>query len=224
MAKSFRFPTPQNRTTISGSTGSGKSQFGMWLLSTRDILDRPWVIFDPKGDDLIAELPAQELPIGAAPPKEPGLYVMRPIPEFHDAWVEKFFWQCWAQEDIGLFIDEGYMVPKNSKAFQALLTQGRSKYIEMIMLTQRPVRCHPMMFSESDFLSIFRLNKPQDRETIYDYVSDSTDVNVRLRLPEYNSYWYDVGQDTCFTLKPAPSRNTIIEAFQRFAKRTVRVL
>lgn len=175
---------------------------------------------DPKGDELIAELPTEEIPLGARPPKSPGLYVMRPIPGLHDAWIEQFMWQCWEQEDIGLYIDEGYMIPRNSKAFLALLTQGRSKHIEMIMCSQRPVWCHPMMFSESDFLQVFRLNKPQDRDTLQDAIS----VDIRKRLPEYYSYWYDVGRDRGFTLKPVPERDTIVEGFERFKKRRLRVL
>jgi hypothetical protein len=216
----FRFPNPTNRTAIVGSTGSGKSQFATWLLSTRNIDVRPWVIIDPKGDDLIGELPCEEIMRGEKPPREPGLYVMRPLPGTDDAWLEQFLWQCWSQEDIGIYIDEGYMIPRYSKAFQALLTQGRSKNIEMIMLSQRPVRCHPMMFSESDYLVVFRLNKPQDRETMQDAMS----MNINKRLPEYNSYWYDVGRDKGFTLKPAPDRDDIVEAFERYAKRRVRVL
>lgn len=220
MAKTFRFPSPQNRTTIGGSTGSGKSQFAVWFLSTRNIADRPWVIVDPKGDELIADLPVLELSPGSKPPREPGLYVIRPLPGLHDDWLEQFFWQCWVQEDIGLYVDEGYRVPRNSKAFLALLTQGRSKHIEMITCTQRPVLCHPMLFSESDFLVLFRMNKPTDRDTMSDYISAS----VKKRLPEYNSYWYDVGQDACFPLKPAPSRDEILDRFDRFKKRKVRIL
>lgn len=217
---SFRFPKPTNRTAIVGSTGSGKSQFACWLLSTRNIHERPWTIIDPKRDELIAELPAQEILPGGKPPRAPGLYVIHPMPGTDDAWLEQYLWDVWAQEDHALYIDEGYMIPRNSKAFQALLTQGRSKHIEMIMLSQRPVWCHPMMFSEADFLSVFRLNKPGDRDTIQDAIS----VNIQKRLPEFHSYWYDVGRDRGFQLKPAPSRGQIIEAFDRFDKRKVKVI
>lgn len=220
MTKSFRFPDRQKRITIGGSTGSGKTFGGVFLLSQCDILDRPWVIFNPKGDDLIAELPTTVLPVGSSPPKVPGLYEVQPVPELHDEWLERFLWQCYHQEDIGLYFDEGYMVPRNSKAMLALLTQGRGKYIQMIMLTQRPVMCHPMMFSESDFLWIYRFNKPVDRDTISQYIS----ADVKKRLPEYHSYWYDVGQDACFTLGPVPDKKTLIASFDRFEKRHVRAM
>jgi hypothetical protein len=178
------------------------------------------VIFNPKRDKTIKLLPTILLPPGSRPPTEPGLYEVQPLPEVHDAWLERFLWQCWEQEDLILYFDEGYMVPRNSKAMLALLTQGRDKYIQMIMCTQRPVLCHPMMFSESDFLWIFRFNKPIDRDTIAQYIS----ADVKKRLPKFHSYWYDVGEDACFTLKPVPGKSELIASFDRFAKRRVGML
>ena len=216
----FRFPKKTQRITIGGSTGSGKTYGALWLLSQCDIDVRPWVILNPKKDPTIADVPTTILPVGSKPPKAPGLYEIQPVPEIHDAWVERFLWQCWQQEDIGLYIDEGYMIPRNSKAMLALLTQGRSKYIQMIMLTQRPVLCHPMMFSESDFLWVYRFNKPIDRDTISQYIS----ADVKKRLPEFHSYWYDVGQDACFVLGPVPDKAELIASFDRFEKRRVRTM
>lgn len=220
MSQGFRFPDPTKRTAFVGSTGSGKTQGAAWLLSTRNINDRPFVIVDPKRDALLGELGAQEIKPGDNPPRAPGLYIMHPMPGMHDELLERFLWKCWEQEDIGLLIDEGYMIPRHSKAFLALLTQGRSKHIEMIMCSQRPKWCHPMMFSESDFLAVYRLNKPEDRDTMQDAMS----MNIKKRLPEFNFYWYDVGRDTGFHLKPVPSRSQIISSFERFKKRKVSVI
>lgn len=217
---SFRLPGPTNRTSIVGSTGTGKSQFATWLLSTRNIQDRPWTIIDHKNDELISELPTQDLDISSAPPKAPGLYRINPIPEVHDEWVEKYLWQILHQEDHGVYIDEGYMIPRNSRGLKALLTQGRSKHIEMIMLSQRPAWCHPMMFSESEFLSVFRLNKLEDKQRMQGNIS----VDVMKRLPEYHSYWYDVGRDNGFVMKPVPDRETIIRSFDKHIKRRVTVI
>jgi hypothetical protein len=217
---SFRLPGRDNRTAVVGSTGSGKSQFAVGLLSTRDFHIRPWVIFDPKNDSLIAELDATELPRGSKPPTDPGLYVIHPLPDVDDAWVEGFMLQCWMQENIGLLIDELYMISRYSKSFKFLLTQGRSKHIEMIMCSQRPAWCHPMSFSESDFLSVFRLNKPEDRKTMQDAMS----LNIKERLPQFNSYWYDVGRDKGFILTPAPSRDELIQRFRARLGRKVRMI
>lgn len=216
----FRWPGPTHRTSVVGSTGTGKSFFAVNLLSTRNINDRPWTIFDPKNDQLIGELPTQDLPVGSSPPKAPGLYRINPIPDLHDEWIERYMWEMWKQEDHGFYIDEGYMISRHSNSLKALLTQGRSKHIEMIMLSQRPAWCHPMMFSESDFLSIFRLNKLEDRQRM----QSNSSVNVMKRLPEYHSYWYDVGRDNGFVMKPVPRKDVLIKSFDRFIKRKVTVI
>ena len=115
----------------------------------------------------------------------------------------------WEQENCGLFIDEGYMIAK-SKAFVALLTQGRSKNIPLLTLSQRPRLVTPFAFSEADYLMIFRLSKPEDRKTMQDYV----DQDISKRLPPYHSYWYDVTRDALTVLRPVPDREWIKAAIQ----------
>src|ERR1700751_6052757 len=93
----FRFPKPTQRTVILGATGSGKSVFGLWVLSYMNFEDMPWVIVDYKGDDLLEEIledhnwkvtrnrvvrgfnsPIKEISPTDPVPKKPGLYYMRP--------------------------------------------------------------------------------------------------------------------------------------------------
>jgi len=129
-----RLPDSTKRTAVIGSTGSGKTRGGIWLLSSRDWDVRPWVIIDFKHDDFIARIPGlQEIRVTDAPPKRPGLYVVRPHPD-DQAELDQFMYRCWDQENIGLFFDEGLMVGKNGRSrwMRALLTQGRSKHIPMI--------------------------------------------------------------------------------------------
>jgi hypothetical protein len=76
------------------------------------------------------------------------------------------------------------------------------------------------MFSESDFQCVFRLNKPKDT----DVLQDTMTMNIKKRLPEYHSYWYDVGRDRGFILKPAPGRDELIASFDRQLKQKVKVL
>ena len=152
-----KLPTPDKRTSVIGSTGSGKTQFAVWLLSSRDFHIRPWVIFDFKGDKLIADLGAIELSVHSNPPKNPGLYIVRPLPGDEVA-VSAFLQKCWAQEYIGIYIDEGYMLPKLDRWFRACLTQGRSKLIEMIILSQRPVWMDKYVFTEANYFAVFKLS------------------------------------------------------------------
>jgi DNA helicase HerA-like ATPase len=85
-------PRFDKRTAIIGSTGSGKTQLAVWLLSSRDFHKRPWIIFDFKGDELIEAIGPREINVYGAPPKKPGLYVVRPIPGRDDKAVEDFLW------------------------------------------------------------------------------------------------------------------------------------
>ncbi len=207
-----RFPGVSNRTTVVGSTGSGKTRFGIWLLSVADWGNIPRVIFDFKGDDLVAKIEragyAKVLSILSNPPRKPGLYIVRPSPHELQA-VEDFLWKCWKQEKIGLFFDEGSMTAK-SKALNAILTQGRSKCVPVITLSQRPVWLSRYVFSESEFFAIFRLNHRDDRDTVRAFVNTEQEVP---RLP-YHCLWYDVGQDRAVIFSPVPKDPQIVEGFR----------
>ncbi len=205
-------PRSDKRTAIIGSTGSGKTQFAVWLLSRRDYERRPWVIFDFKGDQLIAEIEgvgAKEISIFGAPPKKAGIYIVRPIPELHDQAVEQFLWACWKQEYIGIYIDEGYMLGQRNAALNACLTQGRSKNIEMIILSQRPVWMSKFVFSESNFFAVFNLTLDSDRKHVQGYIGNHA-INL---LPKYNCLWYDVDNQDGVTFEPVPKASEIIASF-----------
>lgn len=205
-----RLPKYDDRTAVIGSTGSGKTQFAVWLLSNRDLNARPWIIFDFKGDDLIAQIGAIEISIFGGIPKQPGLYVVRPIPELHDDAVKDFLWKIWRRENVGIYIDEGYMLGTRNPALNACLTQGRSKHIEMIVLSQRPVWMSKFVFSESTFFAIFNLTLEDDRKFVSGYVGGQS-IKV---LPRFNCLWYDVNQQQAHFFKPVPSRDEIIATFE----------
>lgn len=214
-----RFPGNQNRTTIIGPTGSGKTVFAIWLLSTCKTLDwKKWpvIVFDFKGDEFIEQIEdiggATEISVHKPPPKKPGLYVVRPHPHETEA-VEQFLWRVWANGYTGLYFDEGYMVGK-SKALNAILTQGRSKRIPVMILLQRPVLAPRFCFSEAQYYAIFYQHDSRDVDTVKSYVN--ADVG-QFRGP-YHALWYDVGanagrgQATVFS--PVPPQAEILEVFR----------
>lgn len=212
------FPGPEDRTTIIGSTGSGKTVFGMWLLSTCKSLDwknRPVIIFDFKGDKMVRALmadgSAEEIDITKRPPRKAGLYVVRPLPDqVHQ--VDVFLRQVWMQEETGLFIDEGYELRK-SNGFLAILTQGRSKQIPCIMNLQRPVYAPRFCFTEAQYYAIFYQNDKRDVKTVQEFVN--ADVS-RFRGP-YHAMWYDVGANAgrgrATIFKPVPDTPQILDTF-----------
>lgn len=208
-----RLPKGDNRTVVVGSTGSGKTQFAVWLLSQRASLTIPVYIFDYKGDILIERLEdegvAQEISIFGAPPKKGGIYILRPIPELHDKAVEAFLWACWERGRCLIYIDEGYMFDPRNPALNACLTQGRSKRIEMIILSQRPRFMSKFVFSEASFYALFNLTHIDDRK----YLSTWVGKKELTILPKYYCLWYDIENQNEATFAPVPDADTIIASF-----------
>lgn len=209
---SVSLPDQDDRTVIVGSTGSGKTFMGVWLLSTRNYSERPAIIFDFKGDSLIGALPAKEIQIRSAPPKAPGLYVVRPLPTVDDTAVIDFLWKIWKGEGYILYIDEGYMIGRANPAFNAILTQGRSKNIEVITLSQRPLWLSRFVFSEATYFSIFNLTDLEDRKTVSRFVPLEV-YSPKTRLARFHSVWYDVAAGEGADFLPVPSRREIIARF-----------
>lgn len=200
----FRFPDDSQRTAVIGRTGSGKSVAGFWLLSESNFDEKPWVIIDYKYDELINSIDRiKEIGINEVP-KHPGLYKVHPHPDQAES-VDAWLWKIWAQEDVGLLVDEGYMLPDKG-GFRAILTQGRSKRIPVITLSQRPVWLSRFVFSQADFHAVFHLNDDRDTQTIQSFMPKGV---LKTRLPEYHFRWYDVGTDGLFTMMPAPDPATI---------------
>jgi hypothetical protein len=218
MPFSVSLPKHDQRLAICGSTGSGKTIAGLWQLAEADIDLRPWFIWDFKRDKNIAKLAAKELPLTIGRlPREPGLYVFRPIPEQDDAQVKRILWMIWEMENAGNYIDEGYMIGRNNSAFNALLTQGRSKHIQMITLSQRPAWMSRFVFSEADYFQVFRLNDKRDYET----VQAMCGIDITSRLPSYYSHWYEVEADAGAVLKPVPKPADIIATINGRLKRRI---
>lgn len=204
-------PGNSHRHVILGRTGSGKSVNAAHFLSLRNFDVMPWVIVNSKDDKFLGNIPGvQELRLDAPLPKKPGLYMIRPIPERDDAALEAFMWRCWGRGKIGIYWDEGYMIPNPSAAFNALLTQGRSKSIPMIILSQRPVWLSKFVWSEADFWQVFQLSQDDDIKTV------QKTLKMKIsRLPDYHSYWYDVKRNYLAEMTPVPNERAILDVFER---------
>lgn len=230
-----RGPTNQQRTLVLGRTGSGKSQFAISLLASRDFHKMPWVIIDYKGEDLLRDImeacpgAIKEIKATDNPPKKPGLYYMHPRPLVDDALVEAFLWKVHRQGKCGLFIDEGYCLPDKG-AFTVLLTQGRTLYIPIICLYQRPVWMNRFAVAQADFVAVFAQMDERDMKTCSYYVKpvileNKERITPFSDLPNYHCLWYDVGRGITSVLRPAPERDDIINHFiRRLKPRKMRAL
>ena len=215
----MNLPTESNRIAIVGATGSGKTQAELWHLSLRDIDKRPWIIYNFKTDKSIEAIPhKRDISLDELPLK-PGVYVVHPTPGQQDE-VEAQLWAVLDKEGIGIAIDEGYMMGDRNQAFRAILTQGRSKEIPVIVLSQRPVWMDRFVFSESEFFQIFRLNHRKDRKAVEEFVP----ADLSYRLPAFHSYYYDVGADKVTILKPVPEIEQIYRTFESRLKRVRRTV
>lgn len=185
---------------------------GAWILSGAPFDKQPYVIVDYKGDDLLNSLSDRVREIGLGEvPKHPGLYIVKPLPQVDDDATENWLWKVWQRERVGLYIDEGYMLPDKGGAFRGILTQGRSKHIPVIALSQRPVWVNRFVFSEADFYSVFHLNDTRDRQTVQSFIPAKTVTAGIDSLEKYHSFWYDVSQNQLFQLSPVPGEDEIRE-------------
>jgi len=206
----MRLPGDQDRIAIIGATGSGKTHAAMWHMSLRNYDQKPWIIYDFKMEEFINEIPgAYHLDVNASVPDRPGIYIVQPHADQEDL-VERQMWSIWAHENIGVFVDEGYMLGNNNRGFRMLLTQGRSKHIPMIVLCQRPVWLDRFVFSESQFFQVFHLNSQKDVQTVEQYVPQ----DLSSPLPERYSYYYDVRARSLVRLRPMPDKDAILDTFE----------
>jgi len=193
-----------------GRTGSGKTVLALFLLSEANFQSKPYYIVDYKGDDHIAQLDrANEIGLTDLP-RKPGIYIVRPLPHQEED-VEKWLWRVYEAGNSGLYFDEAYMVPDNG-AFPAILTQGRSKGINSLIITQRPAWISRFVFSEANQYAIFHLNDRDDRKKVWRFLPD--DKIMRKRLPDYHSLWYDVDRNHLVPLRPVPPADVVLDRIQ----------
>lgn len=223
----LRKPNSTHRICITGRTGCGKSQFAMALLSQAPWDKMPYVFIDYKGEPLFLEMMEENegkvkiLKVTDNAPKKPGLYYMQPIPNVDDEAIDVFLWKIYHKGNIGIIVDEGYSLPQTRRnCFDALLTQGRTKHIPIIVLYQRPAWMSRFAVAQADFHAYFEQSDERDQLTAKAFIKPFVDKAKRLTistlspLPRYHCLWHDVGEGQTVLLAPAPSREAILETFR----------
>lgn len=204
----FRFPGGDARTTVLGKTGSGKTTCGLWMLAHQRFDKRPWIVFDFKREqtfDLVGFPPIQQIALTAKVPRKPGLYHVSPRPGQED-YLEAFLWRVWSAQNVGLYVDEAYMMPMG-EAWPSILIQGRSMRIPVIACSQRPVNVARELFSEASFFCVYRMLDRRDYRTIEGFVP----ADIGTPLPKHAWHWYDVENDELLALKPVPAPDKVAD-------------
>lgn len=204
-----RLPGPTHKLAIVGRTGSGKTVAAIWHLSNSDFDERPWIILDYKNDELINRIERAQIVHYDELPAEPGIYILKVLPGEEEK-VSEWFNQVWETENLGILIDEGYMIDPRDQWFNACLTQGRSKQISMIILSQRPVWLSRFVFSETDFFQIFDLTHSKDLDKVREYVRDDERQQLDKPLAPFHSFYYDVGRRRLETFGPVPEQDELL--------------
>lgn len=218
----FEFPTDQDRVTIVGATGSGKSTAGFWLFSQAANFDKmPWILVDYKGEEIIAEMikrgDANVISLEKDVPKAPGIYVVKPDPQKPQALID-FLWRIYRRGRVGVVLDELMSVPNQdsrnpeNNPVLALYTQGRSKRIPLWAFSQRPSRVSISAFSEATFIWEFALNRSEDRARVREYIPDHEPLfDDEKPLPRYYSKWWDSKRRIALPLNPVPKAPEILD-------------
>src|SRR5690606_13839070 len=132
--------------------------------------------------------------------------------------------QIHKQGNVGLFIDEGYAMPKfgSSPAFTLILTQGRSLRIPVVVLYQRPVWMSRFAIAQADFIRVFKQGDERDTKVTKNFCKPAVLPNGKKLgpddldlMPDFFSLWHDVGKGVTSVLRPAPSRQQILSHFKR---------
>jgi len=183
----------------------------------------PWIVLDWKREDFHRIPHIQHIQLGDKLPDRPGLYHVTPIPKRDNERVEDLLWSIHARGHTGLFVDEGYQIPKSSAALQTVLTQGRALETPVILLTQRPTWMNPFAISESNFHQVFHLAREKDRESVQDFVPERFDI-VDTELPDFHSHYYDVGRRDYGIMKPVPPLEKTMRVFEERLRNRPRLL
>lgn len=206
----LRFPDNSQQVLIVGQNGSGKTVMGAHILSKAPYLQQPYVIVDYKGDDLLRSIQyVRQIGLNEIP-KHPGIYRVQPRIEDDDENFSTWLKAIHRRRRIGLYFDEGYMVPKKP-IVTAIYTQGRQLRIPVITLSQRPVQINRFAPSEAYFHAVFFLSDDRDKETLRAYVPRSV---LDTESPRFCCQWYDVQQRAAFALDQCPDPDIIRERIE----------
>lgn len=195
-------PHTGDRALIVGHTGSGKTEFALWILAR--LQNSPVVIYDTKGERALLTLPNSQVVTSTAQlaiavqNAEVDYIVFKIPPEIiadADA-LDGLLWEHFERyKGCDVYIDELFSFSQNGRAgpgLVALLTQGRTWDITTIMCAQRPKWISRFAITETQRFYIFRLVDRKDRAALGDVIPDFADYP---NPPKYEFWYYRTGED-----------------------------
>jgi len=212
-------PNDTQSLLVIGKNGSGKTVAAVWHLAQKRIDEYPFVVINHKRDSLVDSIPGAQFVDLNFTPEKPGVYIYHPMPDHDDAAVTDLLWRVYEKENTGVYIDEGYMLNPRDPALNALYTQGRSKHIPLITLSQRPSRISRFAVSEAAFYQVFYLTDKNDRQRIGEFIPGGIEDYMKGRpgeprlLPDFHSLYYDVSRNELAIFKPVPPEDQILSVF-----------
>ncbi len=215
----FYLPSNSQSILLIGKNGSGKTRAAVWHLAQKDLANATWIIVNHKREAMINSIPGAKFLAMDKRPDKKGVYIYQPRPDADDDAVTSLLWWIYETENVGLYLDEGYMVSPRDPALNSLYTQGRSKHIPVITLSQRPSRISRFAVSEAAFYQVFQLVDKRDRKTINEFLPLDLDDYMRPQngapriLRDYHSIYYDTSGDDPIIMAPVPDDDTILAQF-----------
>ncbi len=220
-------PKNDERITIIGRTGSGKSHYALYHLALRNLRNFKWLIINTKGSSMLYDIPKVR-PISFNDNflnTKNGVYIIEPLPnEYEEELLNKLFFKIWSVGNCGLFIDEAMDIG-HLENYKLILRQGREKQIPVIQCIQRPSdrTLNRHVISESEYYQVFYLNDKRDRKVVENFTTIKDEDFNDLEISR-ESYYFIVKTNELFKLEPAPDIDTIYSIFERKLKEKPNIL
>lgn len=169
---------------------------------------------DFKRDNYLRKLPfVTPIEIGDLP-RKPGVYYLPVRPNEDDGAINDYLFQILERGNIGFFCDEASNIPQREpkyRGLKAILAQGRSKKVPVILASQRTAWLNQSIISETEYFAAFQFNQDADKKRLAEFMPDS----AKSTLDDFNSHWYDIKRNAYFRLKPVDEQAT----FERLSER-----
>ena len=218
LAGKFRL-RPDERWAIIGKSGSGKSVFARWIAYQYYRAHWPVVIVDPKkryvdaaqGDDY-ATSPADstiarpwKIADGLFNPDAKVQIYLPTFPALKDPVLDRLFFTLLDRGGLVLHIEDMTQVANENSTptgLAALMTDGRTAEVPLLLLAQRPVGIPRNMIDQAENFAIFRLPDIDDRTRASKILGDKR--VERIILPRRYFWYLHEGDDFPTKYSPLP--------------------